>query len=141
MKESSWNECLENNNAIEITKDTAKAKSLIEIAKARIKFLEGNRIDGENSIFIFEGHYSSALELLHALVLLKGFKVINHVCIGHYIKDVLKRKDLFRIFDDIRIKRNFLLYYGKKMEFETAKASIEKIKTLIAETEKLIEYA
>lgn len=73
------------------------------------------------------------MEILQALTFSKGFNVLNHICLGFYIRDVLKRGDLFNIFDDIRFKRNSLTYYGKRMDFETARDSINKCKRLIKE--------
>ena len=45
----------------------------------------------------------------------------------------MQSNDLFRIFDDLRYKINSLTYYGKKMEFETAKEAILKSKRLFNE--------
>ena len=106
MKESSWEECIEFNSAVSISKDKPKAKSLLDTSQARIRFLEGNKANEENVNFIFEGYYSSALEMLHALVLVHGYKVTNHICLGYYLREVLKNDALYRIFDDCRIKRN-----------------------------------
>ena len=139
MKESSWDECLEFNNALTVTPDRAKAKSLYETAKERIEFLKGNTLSEKNASFVFEGYYSSALETLHSYVLLKGFNVSNHLCLGYYLRDILKRENLFRIFDDCRIKRNFLVYYGKKLNFQTADKDIERIDRLIKEVGLMIE--
>jgi hypothetical protein len=77
--------------------------------------------------------------LIHAILLLDGFKVNNHICVGFYIRDVLDKQSLFRIFDDSRYKRNSLVYYGKKMDFEVAKDTIDKCKLLIKELEMIIE--
>jgi hypothetical protein len=49
------------------------------------------------------------------------------------MKDILKREDLYRMFDDIRFKRNSLIYYGSRMDFDTAKDAIEKCKKIIKE--------
>jgi len=54
------------------------------------------------------------------------------------LRDVLKRDDLFRIFDDCRFKRNSLVYYGKRMDFETASKTIDKSILLFKELKKLI---
>jgi len=51
---------------------------------------------------------------------------------------VLKRNDLFIVFDDLRFKRNSLDYYGKRMDFETGMAAIEKSKKLIRELTEII---
>lgn len=136
MKESSWGDCLEYNNSIKITPDKEKSISLIETSKERLTILK--EITEKTANFIFEDYYSSILEIIHALILLEGFKVNNHVCLGFYIKDILKRDDLFRIFDDCRFKRNSLVYYGKRMDFETAFNTIEKSKLLFNELIKLV---
>ena len=137
MKESSWGECLNYSSAIKITPDKEKAASLIETAEERIS-ASLRELTGKNANYIFEDYYSSILELIHALVLVKGYKVNNHLCLGYYLRDVLKNDELFRLFDDCRFKRNSLVYYGKRMDFETAKDSIEKAKRLIKELKNIM---
>jgi len=127
MKESSWFECVDNHICIKVSVDRARAKSLIDTAKARIKYAQKSRINEENANFIFEDYYSSALEMLHALLFLNGFKADNHICSGFFLRDMLKRINLFRIFDDARQKRNNLVYYGKKADFETTKEQIIRL--------------
>ena len=138
MKDASWEDCLFSNQAIKRSPDKEKAKSLIEIAEDRIKF-SVKEINDKTGNYVFEDYYSSLLEIIHALVTLDGFKVSNHICLGHYLKDVLQRDDLFRLFDDCRFKRNSLVYYGKKMDFDTSKDAIEKAKRLFKELNKIIE--
>ena len=130
MKEASWNDCLYSNSAVKITPDKEKAKSLIETAEDRIKF-SIRELNEKTANYIFEDYYSSVLELAQALVILDGYKVNNHVCLGFFLRDVLKKEDLFRLFDDCRYKRNSLVYYGKRMDFNTAKDAIEKAKRLM----------
>ena len=138
MKEASWNDCLHSNLSVKITPDKGRAKSLIETAENRIKF--SNKELNENTAnYIFEDYYSSILEIVHAFVILEGYKVDNHICLGFFIRDVLNREDLFRIFDDCRFKRNSLVYYGKRMNFETAKGAIERAKKLINEFKKILK--
>ena len=139
MREASWEECIENNSTVRISSDKERAMSLIETAKERIAIIK--EINESTCNFVFEDYYTSLLELIQSLVLIRGFKVLNHTCLGFYLRDVLKRKDLFLIFDDLRYKRNSLTYYGRKMDFETAKASIEKCKTVMKEIEKEIKNA
>ena len=139
MNESNWFDCLESNSARKVSPDKLKAISLKETAKGREEFIKNIKITPENASYIFENYYSTILELLHSIVVLKGYKIDNHICLGYYLKDILKREDLFRIFDDCRYKRNSLIYYGKKMDFNTAKDSIEKSKQLIAMLKNLFE--
>jgi len=138
MKEGSWEECVENNTALEVTPDIGRARSLVETAKERVNIIK--ELNEKNCNFVFEYHYTSLLELLQALIILKGFKVLNHVCLGFYLRDVLKREELYIIYDDLRYKRNTLVYYGKRMDFETCKEAIEKCKFIIGEIEKLLNF-
>lgn len=138
-KESTWSECVESNASILVSPDKAKARSLFETAVGRNQFLERNEVGESSANFIFEGYYASILEIIHALILLSGYNVNNHICLGYYLRDVLNRSGLFRMFDDCRFKRNSLIYYGRRMDFETAKATINKCKQLIEELKFLFE--
>lgn len=139
MKEGSWDECLETKSSVSVSRDKAKAGSLSDTAQARITFLKQNKLNEQNASFIFENYYSSVLELLHAIVILKGFKVTNHICLGYYLRDVMKREDLFRDFNDFRFKRNSIIYYGNKLDFNVAKESINRIISFIQKLSLLLE--
>ncbi len=131
MKESCWDDCVLSNSSIKISPDLGKAKSLIETSKGRIEYLRENKINEKNANYIFESYYTSILEILHAITFSSGYNIKNHICIGFYLRDIIKREDLFRIFDDLRYKRNSLTYYGKRMDFNTAKMAIIHSKDLI----------
>jgi len=138
MKEASWTDCIESNSALKCSSDKGRAKSLIETADERIKLIK--EINEKNCNFVFEDYYTSILELLQAIVVIEGYKITNHVCLGFYLRDILKREDLYLIFDDLRYKRNSLTYYGKRMDFETAKKAVEKSKKLIESIKKSLSY-
>ena len=137
MKESSWGECLNYSSAVKITTDKEKAASLTETAQDRINF-SLKKLSEKNANYAFEGYYSSVLEMIHAIVILDGYKVNNHICLGYYLRDVLKNDGLFRLFDDCRFKRNSLVYYGRRMDFDTAKDAIEKAKKIFKELNNII---
>lgn len=139
-KESTWEECLESSASLKVTPNKAKVMSLIDTAKGRVQFLTETNIKESNANYIFESYYSSVLELMHAIVLLHGYKVGNHICLGYYLRDILQKQDIFKLFDDCRFKRNSLVYYGRKMDFENAKLGIEKCKKLITELNNLLEH-
>ena len=139
MKEHNWKNCLETNSSRIITPDKRKVKSLIDTTKGRNEFLDQNNINENNANYIFEGYYSSILELMHGVLILEGFKVSNHICLGYFFRDVIKNEKLFRLFDDCRFKRNSLIYYGRKMDFETAKESIKSAKNLIKELNQILK--
>lgn len=134
MREASWRDCIENSSAVKSSIDNARAESLIETAEERIKLIK--KINKKNCNFVFEDYYTSLLEFLQALVIKKGYKVLNHICLGYYLRDVLEREDLFRMFDNLRYKRNALTYYGKKMDFEICGNAIKKSENLIKEIKK-----
>jgi len=131
MKEVSWGDCLINKKAITITPNIKRAESLIETANERISLVK--EINERNCNFVFEDYYTSLLEILQAIVLKKGFNILNHICLGYYLRDVMKREDLYLLFDSMRYKRNSLTYYGYRMDSETAKQAIEKCKKIIKE--------
>lgn len=135
MKESCWKDCLEF-SAVKISLDMKRAESLIETAKERLNLIK--EVNEKNSNFVFEDYYTSIMELLQALALKEGYKISNHLCLGFYLRDFLKQEDLFKLFDDLRYKRNSLTYYGNKMDFLTAKKSIWDSKRLIKELNKLL---
>ena len=134
MKETNWDDCLINNSAKTATPDIRRVESLIETANERISLIE--EVNEKNCNFIFEDYYTSLLELLQAMTFKKGFNISNHICLGYYLRDVLKREDLYILFDDLRYKRNSLTYYGSRMDYETAKQAIEKYKKIIKELKK-----
>ena len=129
MNEKNWNDCLINKTAKAVSPDINRAKSLIETAKERISLIK--EINPKNCNFVFEDYYTSLLEMLQALTFKKGFNILNHVCIGFYLRDILKRQDLYQLFEDIRYKRNSLTYYGNRMDFDTSKQAIDKCKRII----------
>jgi len=131
MKEANWADCLTNKSAKTVTPDLNRAESLIETAKERISLIQ--KVNEKNCNFVFEDYYTSLLELLQAKTFKKGFNILNHLCLGYYLRDVLNRGDLYLLFDDLRYKRNSLTYYGSRMDFETAKQAIEKCKKMIKE--------
>ncbi len=129
MKETNWNDCLANWTVKTVSPDIKRAESLIETAKERISLIK--EITEKNCNFVFEDYYTSILELLQARAFKNGYNIMNHVCLGFYLMEILKREDLYLLFDDLRFKRNSLTYYGSRMDFETAKQAIEKCKRLI----------
>ncbi|MBI3334405.1 hypothetical protein HYZ97_02875 [Candidatus Pacearchaeota archaeon] len=131
MRETNWNDCLTDNSARTITPDIDRARALEQTAKDRIQVIAG--INEKNCNFVFEDYYTSLLELLQAMAFKNGFNILNHICLGYYLRDILKREDLYFLFDDVRYKRNSLTYYGSKMDYETAKEAIEACKKIIRE--------
>lgn len=137
MKEACWEDCIQTYSSVKVSPDKEKVKSLRETAEGRLSVVT-KEINEKNANYVFEDYYSSLLEMLHAIVLLDGYKVDNPICLGYYLRDILKKENLFRAFDDCRFKRNSLIYYGKRMDFETAKYAIENGKKLCKEFEAIL---
>lgn len=137
-KISDWEGCKEENFSIKVTPNKGKVKSLIETAEGRIDYADEKK-NGKHLSYIFEDYYTSLIEMIHALVILEGYKVSNHLCLGFYLRDILKEDKLFRLFDSVRFKRNSLVYYGKKLDSEEALESIKKCKIIIDEIKNLIK--
>ncbi|MFT4309661.1 MAG: hypothetical protein ACMXYL_04190 [Candidatus Woesearchaeota archaeon] len=135
MKEADWEDCLYNNTARIISPDCGRARSLIETADERISLI--NEVNERNCNFVFEDYYASIVEIIQARLFLLGFNVLNHVCLGFYLRDVMNRDDLFNIYDDLRYKRNSLTYYGTRMDYATAKQAIMLSKKMIKELKEL----
>src|SRR3989344_3753154 len=131
MKEQNFRDCIDGGSTKKQTPDRARANSLIATAKERISLIR--EINEKNCNFVFEDYYASIMEMLQAICFSKGLNVLNHICLGYFIRDELKRDNLYRIFDNLRFKRNSLTYYGNRMDFETAKDAIEKSKKLLKE--------
>ncbi len=134
---TNWDVCIKDSIARSISKDVSRAKSLYETAKDRIEVITD--VTPKNCNFVFEDYYSSIMELIQAKCFIEGFNVLNHKCLGFYIRDELQRSDLFLIFDDLRYKRNSLTYYGSKMDFETAKVAIEDAKKIFIQMQNIID--
>lgn len=128
MKQANWEDCLFDNSAKEITPDLKRAKSLVETANERISLIK--EINEKNCNFVFEDYYTSIIELLQAMAFSKGYNILNHLCLGFYLRDVLKKEDLFNIFDDLRIKQAEFEDIRKEFEKELIKLEEKRQKFL-----------
>jgi uncharacterized protein (UPF0332 family) len=133
-----WKQCLDENQVIRVSADAEKARSLIEMANERISFANTKQVNEKNCTFIFEAHYTSLAEYMHALLLIEGYKVKNHLCLGFYLRDVMKREDLFGIFDLSRKRRNSIVYYGRRIRLDTSISCIGSIMELIKQLKEVI---
>jgi len=120
-----------------VSPDIKRAQSLLETAKERIDLI--GEINEKNCNFVFEDYYTSIMELVQSMAFKNGYNILNHLCIGFYIRDTLKRENLYMVFNDIRFKRNSLTYYGSRMDFETASDAIKKCKKIVSELEKIMK--
>ncbi|HIH37620.1 hypothetical protein J4460_01615 [Candidatus Woesearchaeota archaeon] len=106
--------------------DEGHVKSLIEMADIKEDTVLHATIDERNISAYFSLAYDSLRETLEALCILKGYKVLSHVCLGELLNDLLDTFE-YEEFDRVRWIRNGINYYGKKVEHQQGKEIINKI--------------
>ncbi len=131
MTDGSLEECILEGHIIKISPDKEKAISLKKIALGRINFINKIKLTNHNAQYIFESYYTSLNELLQSIAYLKGYKILNHICLGYFLKDILNMKEYYDVFNFLRKKRNSLVYYGDTIEKDLAITLINQCKKLI----------
>jgi len=109
--------------------------SLIEMADIKEKTVKTAKINEINVSAYFSMAYDSLREILEALCISKGYKVLSHICIGELLKKLIDDFD-YDAFDRLRYARNGINYYGVKVDFEQGKALINKIFSMNEEIKK-----
>ena len=127
MEENTWEDCLSNYSAISTTPDLHKAKALMDTADSRTEAMSKIPTNSGYLSIVFENYYSSSMEYVQALAIVHGLKITNHVCLGYFLRDVLTKKKLFRIFDKCRRDRNSIVYYGKQLPHDIPRLRIESL--------------
>ena len=108
-----WNNCVESSIAIKVSPNRERSLSLLKSAKNTARFVTSIGIDESNAPILLKNYYEALLELVHSLLYKKGYKVLDHVCAGYFIRDVIEDVESFRIFDKYRKIRNSIVYYGE----------------------------
>lgn len=122
-----WKECWEKRIVKNVSKDEELIKSLIELSEIQEKFVDTSKIDETTARIYLPLAYDSIRELIEALALEKGFKIYNHECYTTFLKEIMKESKLGEEFDKIRIVRNSINYYGKRISIEDSKKFMKSI--------------
>ncbi len=96
--------------------------SLKEMADIKEMTVNEANINEKNISAYVSLAYDALREILEAVAVLNGFKVLSHICLG----ELLKEFD-YEEFDRIRWIRNSINYYGHKIDFDQGKEIIKKI--------------
>jgi hypothetical protein len=118
MRRESFKECIEKEHLFETgDKDTAMAEELLNLAEHKETFWKSISSKSKEfpSLFI-EGYYEIIKELVTAVLLLDGWKALNHECLFAYLKE--KQEDLELDFDyllELKDLRNSIDYRGVKV--------------------------
>jgi len=100
--------------------------SLMEMADIKEKTVRTAELNEMNISAYVSLAYDSLREVLEAICVSKGFKVLSHICMGEFLRKNIKEFD-YHGFDRLRYIRNGINYYGTKIEFEQGKKLIQKI--------------
>ncbi|HIH25908.1 hypothetical protein J4476_05160 [Candidatus Woesearchaeota archaeon] len=133
-----WNTCIKEGSAIRTETDKKKIELLLNASKRKINFVNTHEINDSNQEILFSITYEGILELLHAFVMNDGYFVNNHICMGYYLKDIFRNKELFDIFDSCRIVRNNVIYTGEVISVDFAKRLIRELNYLNEEIIRVI---
>jgi len=120
------NECFRKGLIKKTRIDSELIKSLTEMSDIKENTVKTAKINNVNISAYVSLAYDSLREILEALCVSKGYKVLSHICIGELLKDMLEDFD-YHEFDRMRYIRNGINYYGVKVELEPGKEIINKI--------------
>lgn len=120
MKRETFEECIRNEHLLETgEKDQAMAEELVKLAEHREAFW--NSILPKAKMFpslFLEGYYEIIKELATAILLMDGWKALNHECLFAYLKE--KKPDLELDFDyllELKDLRNSIDYRGVQVSY------------------------
>ena len=132
-----WQECLRKNAKL-VAKDDNLIKSLKESAEPNLDVAKSIVQSEKSYSSIVVLAYDSLRMLLEALSLEKGYKIYNHECYTSFLKEILNLNDLADKFDSLRLIRNSINYYGKRLGKDEFDVVYNDIITLIGEIKELL---
>ena len=112
-----------------ITKDERRANALIKMAGNRYLTIK----ELKEPYRVLEEYYEIIKELLTAIMYKSGFKTLSHKALIEFAKEnikILTSSDI-SLIDELRIKRNNIVYYGDIITKEFLKTREESIKKII----------
>ncbi len=133
-----WEGCKAQGFAKQVGQDTSKIRSIIDSSNNRentAKLLPINETTKETVISL---SYDVLRELLEALALQRGFKIYNHECYASFLKSIINDDDFALEFDSMRLLRNSINYYGKKIQLSDANIILLKLQKLIKKSKILL---
>lgn len=118
---------------IKIEPDKERAKNLLQLTRLRIKKIELYDKETDASLLI-EAYYEIIKELLTALFFVEGYKIIGHKELLSLFMQMhnndFEEYEFARI-DDLRVKRNMLVYEGVFTNKQYLKRNNEEILVII----------
>lgn len=143
-----FGEFLETGTVRKRAPDTARARSLIEEAEKRRRFLnemlDKIGITDNNSNYFIETSYDVLLELLRAKLLVDGFYASGegaHEAEVAYMRDLKFSEKDVRFMNDLRYYRNRILYYGNDFDAEYGKKIIKFLESIYPKLKSFLKDA
>jgi Ni,Fe-hydrogenase I large subunit len=130
--------CIKEGNAKKVPVDKFLANSLIISSKQAIDTAKNIPISESSLKTILREVYEGLREYCEAIIHLYGYKVLDHVSITYFIKDVLKNEPLSNRFDRFRKLRNGVNYYGNDLNKETVLEALKEVPKMIKEMENYV---
>lgn len=118
MEMIDWQTCTIRKLVKPVTPDKNLIKSLLTSADANLKVTQSITQSEESYSSIVILAYDSLRMLLEALALQKGYKIYNHECYTPFLKEILGNEDWSEKFNTIRLIRNSINYYGRRLNKE-----------------------
>ncbi len=112
-------------------RDISLTKSVIEVIKTDIKFLDRLKVDKTSARRLMCDYYDTLRAVIEAIAALDGIKSYSHEAFTYYLKEKKNEDGIGSKFDRYRKIRNQLVYYGKNISPEEAKKNIEDIQKLL----------
>ncbi len=114
------------------TPNKARARSLQEQAKARIKDVEQLPLTEESAPFRFEDAYEALREMIQSFMEIEGLKPYSHEATIAYAKEKHLMQEMeVRKADNYRKIRNDISYRAEKVSVERTKRLIEFARKII----------
>lgn len=119
-----------------ITKDERRAKALKLMAENRFSTISSLK----EPYRIVEEYYEIIKELLTSFMYSQGFKTLSHKSLIEFSAKNIKSltsKEL-SLIDELRVKRNNIVYYGEQVTTEFLKTREKYIKEIIKKLIKIV---
>jgi hypothetical protein len=112
-----------------ITKDERRANALINLARNRYLSIK----ELKEPYRILEEYYEIIKELITAAMYKSGFKTLSHKALIEFARENIKFLTSLDIslIDELRVKRNNIVYYGETITKEFLKSREDSIKKII----------
>src|SRR3989344_4327845 len=142
MKRETFEECIRKEHLFETgDKDKAMAEELIKLAEHREAFWKSvkDKAKPYPSLF-FEGYYEIIKELTTAMVIMDGWKALNHECLFAYMKE--KKEELELDFDyllELKDLRNSFDYRGIQVSYSIWQQNELKMELTIKQLKEFVK--